>query len=54
MNKYVLVPKGKAFAKSLQLKQPVFNIIDTPMNYNMLSDRFFIKPETEVTEDSIL
>jgi hypothetical protein len=24
------------------------------MNYNMLSDRFFIKPEVEEAEDSIL
>ena len=54
INKYVLVPKGKAFEKSLQLKQPMFNIIETPLNYNILSDRFYVKPEAEKTEDSIL
>jgi hypothetical protein len=54
LNKYVLVPKGKAFEKSMQLKQPVFNIIETPLNYNILSDRFYVKPEAEKAEDSIL
>jgi len=54
-NKYISVPKGKMFEKSMNLKMPIFNIIETPITDNVLNDKFYIKKAAEESgEDSIL
>lgn len=40
-NKYVIVPTGKAFEKSMNLKLPVISIINTPVDNTILGNRFF-------------
>ena len=53
-NKYISVPKGKAFEKSMTLKMPIFNIIETPITDNVLNDKFFVKKDAGNEKDSIL
>lgn len=53
-NKYISVPRGKMFEKSMQLKMPIFNIIETPVTDNVLSDKYYIKKDEDGKEDSIL
>jgi hypothetical protein len=36
-----MVPTGKAFEKSMQLKLPVISIIGTPVDNTVLGNRFF-------------
>jgi hypothetical protein len=48
------VPKGKAFEKSMTLKMPIFNIIETPITDNVLNDKFFVKKDSGNEKDSIL
>lgn len=53
-NKYIIVPKGKTFEKSMQLRMPIFSIVDTPINDSILTDRFYIKNDEDKHEASIL
>ena len=51
----MIVPKGKAFEKSMQLQMPILSIVETPINENILTDRFYVKMENkDKPETSIL
>jgi hypothetical protein len=53
-NKYVCVPTGKAFERSMNLKLPVISIISTPVDNTILGNRFFKQASKKVEEQSIL
>ena len=38
----------------MQLKMPIFNIIETPVSDNVLGEKFFIKKDDDKAKDSIL
>jgi hypothetical protein len=49
-----MVPTGRTFEKSMNLKLPVISIINTPVDNTILGNRFFQQASQKNEEQSIL